>query len=225
MCRGIFAGSSTNLSLQSTFAILANYEKNHGSVIKGGFFSKPGVHILCVYVCECECALFHVYSVSYTRILFMTQLNTCTCTCSTASFINRYNQNFPLMIKLSSHFIFIHTSWQIMSVINYQLLACVLLFDCFLLKTPAYICHFSSHYFCLIELSDVESNSLVLRGKREKWQIYTLQGGLETLIEALRIAAMDAGVDIRLNTEVTGIDFQGKQAKVKPYTAIIQYTK
>lgn len=40
LCRGIFGGDAEQLSLRSCFKILFDYERQHGSVVKGAFFSK-----------------------------------------------------------------------------------------------------------------------------------------------------------------------------------------
>ena len=73
----------------------------------------------------------------------------------------------------------------------------------------------------IIEPSGVEDNPLVIRGKQEKWQIYALQGGLRTLVEALEIATEKAGVEICRSTEVKGIEFEGKKVKVRKRIIVI----
>ena len=70
------------------------------------------------------------------------------------------------------------------------------------------------YIYSLIEPSGVEDNPLVERGRKEKWQIYALRGGIHTLIESLVTAASSAGVDVCMDTEVTGISFE-KEGKVK----------
>lgn len=40
MCRGIYAGSAHSLSMKSCFQLFHNYEKTHGSLIKGAFLTK-----------------------------------------------------------------------------------------------------------------------------------------------------------------------------------------
>lgn len=49
LCRGIFAGDSRLLSLQSCFPAVHQYENQHGSIIKGAFFTKEGT---CVCISE-----------------------------------------------------------------------------------------------------------------------------------------------------------------------------
>ena len=42
LCRGIFAGDTRLLSLKSCFPPVHQYESQHGSIIKGAFFTKEG---------------------------------------------------------------------------------------------------------------------------------------------------------------------------------------
>ena len=64
----------------------------------------------------------------------------------------------------------------------------------------------------------MEDNPLVERGRRERWQIYALRGGMHTLIESLVTGASSAGVDVCMDTEVTGISFEeGGKVKVRHY--------
>ena len=60
----------------------------------------------------------------------------------------------------------------------------------------------------------MEDNPLVQKAKAEKWQIYTLQGGLATLTNTLKVAVERGGVDIRLNTPVSRVDFLEGGVKV-----------
>ena len=43
LCRGVFAGDAKTLSLRSCFPLLYNYEKEHGSLVKGALRSKEGL--------------------------------------------------------------------------------------------------------------------------------------------------------------------------------------
>ena len=49
---------------------------------------------------------------------------------------------------------------------------------------------------------------------KEKWMIYTLQGGLQTLTDTLAYAAEGVGVDLCLNTKVIGVSFENGKAEV-----------
>ena len=42
MCRGIYGGSSAELSIKSCFPQLFEYEKNHGSILRGMLLGKKG---------------------------------------------------------------------------------------------------------------------------------------------------------------------------------------
>lgn len=43
LCRGVFAGDAKTLSLRSCFPLLYNYEKEHGSLVKGALRAKKGL--------------------------------------------------------------------------------------------------------------------------------------------------------------------------------------
>lgn len=64
------------------------------------------------------------------------------------------------------------------------------------------------------DVSGVEDNPLVKRAMKEKWMIYTLQGGLQTLTDTLASAAEGVGVDLCLNTKVIGVSFENGKAKI-----------
>jgi len=46
LCRGIFAGDTRLLSLKSCFPPVHQYESQHGSIIKGVFFTKEGTFMI-----------------------------------------------------------------------------------------------------------------------------------------------------------------------------------
>jgi oxygen-dependent protoporphyrinogen oxidase len=99
MCRGIYAGSSKELSIKSCFPLLHNYETNHGSILKGIMFGNPSK-------------------------------------------------------------------------------------------------------------SGVDNNELVAKAKKDKWMLYTLKDGLQTLTDTLTDAAISIGVDICTDTSTIGIEFE-----------------
>ncbi|XP_011405872.1 PREDICTED: protoporphyrinogen oxidase-like [Amphimedon queenslandica] len=57
------------------------------------------------------------------------------------------------------------------------------------------------------EKCDADSNELVIKSKEEKWMIYTLENGLQTLTDTLKTEAERLGVLIRTNTPATSISF------------------
>ena len=69
-----------------------------------------------------------------------------------------------------------------------------------------------------IDHSGVEDNELVIKARKEKWMIYTLQNGLQTLADALKTASESLGVDIDIYNTVTGISFDKGQVKVNRKT-------
>ncbi|CAL4105582.1 unnamed protein product, partial [Meganyctiphanes norvegica] len=58
---------------------------------------------------------------------------------------------------------------------------------------------------------ELMKSPLVQRARKEKWAVWSLEGGLETLIESLEQSNSRDGVEIRTNTEVKGISKNGNR--------------
>lgn len=58
-------------------------------------------------------------------------------------------------------------------------------------------------------------SELVQRARREKWAVWSLEGGLETLVETIAKKVEDNGVEIRKNLPVSNIKQKGKKLIVE----------
>jgi len=57
------------------------------------------------------------------------------------------------------------------------------------------------------ETTEEESTDIVRRARKEKWSVWSLQGGLTTLVEALEKKLVDSGVEIVKEERVESIEF------------------
>lgn len=77
----------------------------------------------------------------------------------------------------------------------------------------------SLHFSCTMnypssEPSGFEGSELVKRAAKEKWLMYSLEGGLQTLVETLVEAVEEMGGELLLNSGVTSVEFDGGRPKV-----------
>ncbi|KAG8221961.1 hypothetical protein J437_LFUL007802 [Ladona fulva] len=68
--------------------------------------------------------------------------------------------------------------------------------------------------FAKTPMKDYESE-LLNKAKEEKWNVYSLEGGLELLPRTLEESLKERGVSIHLNAPCTSITFEGNGVKVK----------
>lgn len=71
-----------------------------------------------------------------------------------------------------------------------------------------YACDFCS------EKSGFEESELVKRALKEKWVMYSLKGGLQTLTDRLAESVEEMGGKLKLNSPVSSLRFQSGKAKV-----------
>ena len=79
--------------------------------------------------------------------------------------------------------------------------------------------NFSSY---IAEECEANDNELVVRAKKEKWMIYTLENGLQTLTDTLKTAIERLGVHICTSTPATSISFDANNKKAKVSAFILK---
>lgn len=64
------------------------------------------------------------------------------------------------------------------------------------------------------------AGELVKKAVEEKWAIYSLSSGLESLPQAMLTALTDSGVTVHLNQPCTGLKFDGNSSQVWTFVLI-----
>ncbi|KAK2711297.1 hypothetical protein QYM36_012473 [Artemia franciscana] len=82
-------------------------------------------------------------------------------------------------------------------------------------------CREISVNFLLKELKETEMKKkkskpeLARKAEHEGWSVWSLQGGLETLIDSMVDHLCNNGTEIKYDTKITSIELQGKKARIK----------